>query len=255
MISVYERGILARYITTTSTKARHQAKLLSLLDWIQRWGYTSPAVLQALWGLDKSVINRMVRRYVREELIAEVPVYSCRDKRVFILKPEGLRTIESFHQAEFKYNTKPSSFPIKTLTHDLMVQYLVAKGCCEGNYRFFINEAEQGKDGTGKKRRLDAIVYNCGELQGIEVECSSKTIPYRLDIIRRYRSAIVEEQKVSKILMFSHKRRYLRDAERIHDKLFADVDNNLDRSFYEAHLKFVFSRQITAELYESFWVF
>lgn len=255
MITVYERGILSRYIQSKSTQARHQAKLYCMLDWLLRWGYTSPSVLVALWGLDRSVVNRMLRRYVNEGAVAEVPVYSCRDKRIFILKPAGLRLLEDFHQQNFKYGVKPSSFPKKELNHDLMVQYLVARGVKSGEYQFFINESEQSKDGTGRKRRLDAIVYNGEELIGLEIECSSKTIPYRLDIIRRYKTAIVEENKVNKILMISHKRKYIKDAERIHNKLFDEPENNLERSFFEEHIKYVYSKQLTAELYESFWAY
>ena len=200
MITVYERGILSRYGQSKSTQARHQAKLYCMLDWLLRWGYTSSSVLVALWGLERSVVNRMLRRYVNEGAVAEVPVYSCRDKRVFILKPAGLRLLEDFHQQRFKYGVKSSSFPKKELNHDLMVQYLVARGVKSGEYQFYINESEQSKDGTGRRRRLDAIVYNGEELIGLEIECSSKTIPYRLDIIRRYKTAIVEENKVNKIL-------------------------------------------------------
>lgn len=255
MITIYERGILSRYIQSKSTQARHQAKLYCMLDWMLRWGYTCPSVLVTLWDLDRSVVNRMLRRYVREGIVAEVPVYSCRDKRVFILKPAGIRLLEEFHQQSLKYAVKPSSFPKKELNHDLMVQYLVAKGVKTGEYQFFINESEQSKDGTGRKRRLDAIVYNGEDLIGLEVECSAKTIPYRLDIIRRYKTAIVEERKVSKILMISHKRKYIKDAERIHNKLFDIQENKLDRSFFESHIKYVYSKQLTAELYESFWAY
>lgn len=255
MSSIYERGILSIYLTSNSTKARHQAKLYCMLDWICRWGYTCPAVLTELWRLDKSVINRMVRRYIKEGVITEIPVYSCRDKRVFILKPAGIRLLEEFHQQEMNYRTKASDFPKKTLNHDLMVQYIVAKGCRSGQYKFFINESEQAKDGTGKKRRLDAIVFDGESLLGLEVESSSKTIPYRLDIIRRYQTAIQEEKKVSKILMFSHKRKHLRDAERIHNKLFDEPKNKLDRVFFTEHIKYVYNRQLTAELYETFWAF
>ena len=55
--------------------------------------------------------------------------------------------------------------------------------------------------------------------------------------------------------MFSHKRKYIKDAERVHNKLFDEPENSLERSFFEEHIKYVYSKQLTAELYESFWAY
>jgi len=256
MVAQFERGILQRYITSASTQQRHQSKLLSLLDWIYRFQFTSTSVIEELWGLDRSTINRMLRRYLREELIAEVPTFCCRDKRLFFLKTAGLKVLEQFHNESLKYNGKPSTLNFKTCTHDLMVQALVAKGCFEGKYKFYITEREQTKEGLQRKRRFDAIVFEVesAELVAIEVEASAKTIPSRLGILQSTYRAITDENRVSRVLYFSHKRRYLTDAARIHQKLFDRPENHLNEAWFKEHLKIVYSREVMDLLYHKFWL-
>jgi DNA-binding MarR family transcriptional regulator len=241
MIPINEKGILARYIQSTSTQARHQAKLFSLLDWVYRFGFTSPSVLEELWGVDRSVVNRLLRRYEREEVISEVATFACRDKRVFLIRPKGVRMLEALHNQDLKYTTKKSTLNFKTLTHDLMLQAVVARGVKEDRYTFFITEREQEKDSLGKKRRFDAIVFDGNELIALEVEASAKMIPHRLDILRRYEQAITKEKRVSKILIISHKRRFVLDAERVHNKIFAKAENGLSKTFFDDHVKYVFN--------------
>ncbi len=254
MIPRNERGIPARYINSPSTQARHQAKLFSMLDWIYRHGFTSPAVLMFLWGLDRSVVNKLLRRYEREEVIAEIATFACRDKRVFVLKPKGLRLLEDFHSEDLKYNMKKSTIPVRTLTHDLMAQAVVAINVNKGKCVFFITEREQEKDTLGKRRRFDAIIFNGSEFIAIEVEASAKQIPNRLDILRRYRTAIIEEQRVQTILLCSHSNRLLRDAERIHNKLFAKQENKLDKEFFNEHVKYVYNKETMSNLRQHFWL-
>ncbi|WP_163935933.1 hypothetical protein [Paraferrimonas sp. SM1919] len=247
-----ERGILARYISSTSTHQRHQAKVLSLLDWIYRFGFTSTAVLEDLWELDRSVINRLLRRYCKEEVIEEMATFACRDKRIFLLKPKGIRMLEAFHNESLKYKVKRSTINFKTITHDLMVQSIVATGVNSGRYAFFYTESEQDKDAMGNRRRFDALVFDGSQMLGVEVEASSKTIPSRKDILKRYQQAI-ESKKVDSILLFSHRRRFIADAERIHNKLYDKSENQLDRTFFEKHIRYVYSKETIAHLYGKFW--
>ncbi|AOW76885.1 hypothetical protein A3Q34_08475 [Colwellia sp. PAMC 20917] len=254
MIQRNERGILERYIKSLSTQARHQAKLFSLLDWIYRFGFTSPSVIELLWAVDRSVVNRLLRRYEREGVIAEVATFACRDKRVFLLKPQGVRMLETLHNQDLKYSQKKSTLLFKTLTHDLMVQAVVAQGVKQGKYVFFITESEQEKENLGKKRRFDAIAFDGSEMVGLEIEASSKTIPNRLDILKRYKYAISDEERVSKILIISHKRRFVLDAERIHNKIFIKPENNLNKAFFDKHVKYIYNQDLMLMLYHKFWM-
>ncbi len=256
MIHRHERGILNRYLTSGSTQARHQAKLYSLLDWINRFGFTSTSVIEVLWGVDRSVVNRLIRRYVRDEVINEVSTFACRDRRVFLLKPKGVRLLEELHDEKIKYNHKPSALAFKTLTHDLMCAAVVASGVNQGKYKFFITEKEQASEGLGKNRRYDALVFenDTAELVGIEMEASNKTIPHRLDALRRIEKSIKIDCKVSRCLYFSHRRRFLVDAERVHQKLYDKPENELDEVFFKQHVKLVFNKEIISMLYHKFWL-
>ncbi len=256
MIHRHERGILNRYLTSVSTQARHQAKLLSLLDWINRFGYTSTSVIEILWNVDRSVVNRLIRRYVRDDVINEVPTFACRDRRVFLLKPKGVRLLEELHDEQLTYSIKPSTLNFKIMTHDLMCSAIVALGVQENKYRFFVTEKEQAIEGMGKNRRFDALVFetDTAELVGIEMEASSKTIPHRLDALRRIEKSIRIDNKVSRCLYYSHRRRFLVDAERIHQKLYDKPENELDEVFFKQHVKLVFNKEIISMLYHKFWL-
>ncbi|MBU2918071.1 hypothetical protein KO505_08865 [Psychrosphaera sp. F3M07] len=255
MIFRLERGIPKKYQTSPSTQARHKAKLYAMLDWIYRFGFTSPSVIEILLGLDRSVVNRLLRKYTREELLEEVKTFACRDRRVFLLKPKAVRMLEELHQQNLKYTIKASSLNHKQLTHDLMAAAVVAEGINTGKYSFFITEREQTSEGLSKARRFDALAFEVesNELIAIEIEASNKFPSYRLDILKRTREAILKDKKICRVLYYSHKRRFLIDAERVHEKLFANTDNNLDKAFFKKRLKIVYNKEITHLLYSKFW--
>ncbi|MDN3651492.1 helix-turn-helix domain-containing protein [Thalassotalea ponticola] len=260
MIYHQERGIPQKYQKSNSTQARHNAKQYSLLDWIYRFGFTSVSVIELLWDVDRSVVNRMVKRLVKDDVINEVATYATRDKRIFLLKPKAVRMLEELHNEQLKYNIKPSTINPKSVTHDLITQAIVAIGIQQEKYAFFITEREQEKDSKGKKRRVDAICYqvsdddnNSGEVIAIEVECSSKTIIHRLDLLRRYKRAIESGENFNKVLVFSHRRRFVKDAERVNTKLIDKPENELDREFFSQSIKYIYSKELISILYNKFW--
>lgn len=260
MIHKQVRGMPQKYQTSKSTQARHNAKLYSLLDWIYRFGFTSVSVIEILWGVDRSVVNRMLRKYVKDGVLNEIPTYATRDKRIFLLKPVAIRMLEELHDEKLKYNVKPSTINPKHITHDLIVSAIVALGIQQEKYGFFITEREQAKDSIGQNRRVDAICYQylnedtgTGEMIAIEVECSAKSIPHRLDLLKRYKHGIESSYQYDKVLIFSHKRRYVKDAERIHEKLISRAENDLDKEFYLNHIKYVYSKELINHLQSKFW--
>tara|TARA_X000001388_G_C2221491_1_gene119415 strand:- start:69 stop:668 length:600 start_codon:yes stop_codon:yes gene_type:complete len=198
----------------------------------------------------------MIRRYIKEGMVTEVGTFSCRDKRLFLLKPEGLRVLKSYHGETLNYSVKPSTLNFKTITHDLMCQAIVAIGCAEGRYQFYVTESEQAKEYQKKTRRCDAIVFETetAELVGIEVEASAKTIPHRKDCLTAAKRMIEEENRFNRVLYYSHKRKHLKDAERVHQKLFDKPENGLDAEWFNAHLKLVYSREYIDMLYHRFWL-
>ncbi|KGJ99887.1 MarR family transcriptional regulator [Thalassotalea sp. ND16A] len=256
MINKHERGIPSKYLKSTSTKARHDAKLYSLLDWIYRFGFTSTSVIELLWDVERSVVNRMVKRYVDDGVLNEVATFACRDRRVFLLKPKAIRMLEELHGEELRYSIKPSTINPKSITHDLIVGCVIAFGLQQGKIGFFITEREQQKDNQGKRRRVDAICYDLhdNEMVAVEVECSAKTIPHRLDLLRRYRKAISDDNLYHKVLIYSHKRRYVKDAERVNSKLTSKEANQLDEMFFKEHIKYIYNKELIALIYNKFWL-
>ena len=84
------------------------------------------------------------------------------------------------------------------------------------------------------------------------MEASSKTILHRRDCLHATQT-MVEKEVVDYVLYFSHKRRLLKDAERVHQKLAANQDNQLDETWIKQHIKLVYARDTIDDLYATFW--
>lgn len=257
MIPYFNRGIPKNYPKPKSTQDRAFIKKLSLFDWIARFGYTSPCVVTELWDVDVSVVNRALKNYTNEGYLTQVPVNCCRDKRVYLLKPKAVALINAYHLTNVKYNTKKSNLPLKVLNHDLMVQFYLSIQINSGKFGYFITEKEQEKDNVGIRRRVDAIAFDTtlGEMVAVEVEGSCKVIPHRIDILKKYQRAMLEEKLYTRVLFVSAKRRYVRDCERIHEKVFAKPGHGFNDIELRPRLKYIYNKEVMALLYHKIWEF
>lgn len=258
MIPTNCRGIPKHYPKPKSTQDRAEIKKLSLFDWIARFSYTSTCIVSEIWGVDSSVVNRALRRYVNEGYLTEVPITCCRDKRLFILKPKAVKYINDYHLTKVKYNTKKSNLPLKTINHDLVVQLFLAINITNDKFFYFITEKEQEKGNKGQNRRVDAIVFDIelGEMIAIEVECSSKNIPHRVALLKMYQKALIVDRLYSRVVFVSFKRRHLRDCERVNNKI---LNKNEGRVFkieeINSCLKYLYNKQVMSVLYHKIWDF
>lgn len=255
MIPVDRRGIPANYPKPKNTHERAFYKKLILFDWTARFGFTSMSIVAELWGVDISVANRGVRMYIKEGYVTEIQTTSCRDKRVFILKPQALKFINEYHLTPVKYSTKKSNLPLKTLVHDLMVQYFLIINLNSGNFLFFYNEKEQCKGADGKTRRFDAVAFDMNNQKWIAIECeaSIKFMKQRKKLLKQYELKL-EQGEVDSILFFSHKRRNVRDCERLHEKIMKSDESHCNE-LLNSSLKYIYNKQITALIYSKFWDF
>jgi hypothetical protein len=256
MIPTNCRGIPKHYPKPKSTQDRAEIKKLSLFDWIARFSYTSASIVAEIWGVDSSVVNRALRRYVNEGYLTEVPITCCRDKRLFILKPKAVKYINNYHLTPIRYNTKRSNLPLKVINHELVVQLFLALNITSGKFFYFITEKEQEKDNKGKNRRVDAIVFDIelGEMIAIEVECSSKSIPHRVDLLKKYQKALIDDKLYTRVVFVSFKRRHLRDCERVNNKILTKDEGVFFKTEQlSSCLKYLYNKQIMAILYHKIW--
>ncbi len=258
MIPTHCRGIPKHYPKPKSTQERGEIKKLSLFDWIARFSFTSTSIVAEIWGVDPSVVNRALRRYVNEGYLTEVPITCCRDKRLFILKPKAIKYINDYHLTPIKYNMKRSNLPLKTINHDLVVQLFLAINITSNKFFYFITEKEQEKDNKGKNRRVDAIVFDIelGEMIAIEVECSSKNIPHRVDLLKKYQKALFDDELYSRVVFVSFKRRHLRDCERVNNKILTKDEGVFFKTEpLSSSLKYLYNKQVMSILYHKIWDF
>tara|TARA_R110000737_G_scaffold352819_1_gene400520 strand:+ start:7890 stop:8171 length:282 start_codon:yes stop_codon:yes gene_type:complete len=90
----------------------------------------------------------------------------------------------------------------------------------------------------------------------IEVECSSKSIPHRVDLLKKYQNALFDDKLFTRVIFVSFKRRHLRDCERVNNKILTkDAGDFFNTEELNSCLKYLYNKQVIAILYHKIWDF
>jgi hypothetical protein len=152
-------------------KRRGAEKLGAVLDWVYRWGYASSATLVGASGAaDRSYPQRLVRR----GLIRPVPTTRCPTVRtIFVLTAEGLDAARAGSSLYLDYPELDSRrISQATVRHNLIAQREVLRRLPE--YSGWRSDREFGQNLAEAKRPDGALVDQCGDLWGLEIELSGK---------------------------------------------------------------------------------
>ncbi|MDA8381561.1 MAG: hypothetical protein M0037_00545 [Betaproteobacteria bacterium] len=180
-------------------RQRGREKLRLAVDWIYRWGYSSPSVLDILSGAKRAgfpaklVKNNLCARTKTQTggLASGIPV-------VYLTLTElGLSEAERFRKTLINYNIDPYRVDQTKMRHDLIAQKATAKNLQEGIIADYQTERElAAKHEAGQKEPDVVWIMPDGSKTAVEIELTAKW-DRRLDefVLHTARSLISRDGK------------------------------------------------------------
>lgn len=167
----------ARAAMGSSPRARGAEKMRIALDWIYRWGWSSPAVLDlATNGTRTGLAARLTRSKLIKSTKTEsggsekgIPVY------VLTLTTVGLDAVERLREDLIQYELDPYKIDQTKLRHDELAQRATANALKNGSITDFRTPKELAAKSEKNVKQPDILwIEKSGQRMGIEVELSAK---------------------------------------------------------------------------------
>lgn len=163
--------VASDYLHGVSPKVRYQQKLMAVLEWIYRWGYTSDAIILGIVGtkragFGKKLVDAGWLATVRAPVNADV-------RNLYILSDAGLAEVARRHPEVLPY---PEAYGrISGLVrHRLAIQWLVLTNARDNH----LSEREvRIRASEESHKEFDALIYLDGREIGVEMELSPKYGP------------------------------------------------------------------------------
>lgn len=158
-------------------RQRGEEKTLTALDWIYRWGWSSPSTVELIGGAKRS---GLAARLVRNGLLLSTKTESGGGVRgvptsILTLTRLGLEEIERFREVLLPYQLDPFRIRQDKLRHDQLAQHLTAKGLLQGTLQDFHSEIELAQRSAAAVKQPDVLwVLPDGQRCAVEIELSAK---------------------------------------------------------------------------------
>lgn len=144
------------------------------LEWIYRWGWSWPSVLEKING---TAGNRLTSRLEKNKLITSLTPEAAGmkniPKKILVLTKLGLEVVESFQKRLIPYELRPSRIRQTHIRHDVLAQQATANKL--GPNFEFMTEREMAAMSKKGVKQPDILWLMNGKRISIEVELSLKT--------------------------------------------------------------------------------
>jgi hypothetical protein len=160
-----------------SPRARGEEKTLLALNWIYKWGWSSPQTLELVVGSTRSGIGA---RLVKKKLLTSTRTESGGSVKgipVFILTltPEGLDSVERHLEEIYEYELDPYRINQSNLRHYEFAQRATANALASGKIKGYLTEKETSQKSAFGIKQHDIIWINPQDKKiGMEIELSAK---------------------------------------------------------------------------------
>jgi len=160
-----------------SPRTRGAEKQQIALDWIYRWGWTSPKILDLATGGGRTglaarlVKNKLLRSTKTEAggSVKGIPIY------LLTLTPTGLDEAERHREDLIQYELDPYRIDQIKLRHDGLAQTATANGLKSGTITSFRTTRELAAKSEKEVKQPDILWMAAnGSRMGVEIELSAK---------------------------------------------------------------------------------
>lgn len=161
----------------SSPKKRGREKIHLALDWIYRWGYSSPTVIDVLSGASRRGFPSRLIEYgfcVRTRTssgggLEGVPAF------ILTLTPQGVTEVERHRDSFIDYKINPFRVNQANLRHDLIAQKSTVVGLVKRSIVDYKTEREMAAMSESGVKQPDAVwILETDEVVSVEVELTAK---------------------------------------------------------------------------------
>lgn len=160
-----------------SPRARGEEKTRLALDWIYRWGWASPSIVDRLSG---AVRRGLAARLVRQGLLVATRTESAGAVRgvpakILTLSESGQAEVERWRSSLIPYSRDPYRIRQDLLRHNQLAQQVTATSLLNGSIRAFLTEQEIANRSEVAQKQPDVVwVHASGKRCAVEVELTAK---------------------------------------------------------------------------------
>ncbi|MEM5449104.1 hypothetical protein [Paraburkholderia guartelaensis] len=171
------RARLAEALGGKSARQRGEEKTLRALDWVYRWGCSSPSIVDMLSG---AAAAGLAARLVRRGLLVKTKTESGGGRKdvpnfILTLSVNGLEEAERVRDELLPYELDPFKVRQNQLRHAIIGQAATARNLLSGAITGFLSEAEMAqKSKRGAKQPDICWLMPDGRRVGVEVELTAK---------------------------------------------------------------------------------
>ena len=169
----------AAVLVAGNTRARGAQKMQQALNWVYRWGWSTPALLDILVASRSSLGARMCKAGLLQRTrtksggaVQGVPQW------ILTLTDFGLaETVKHFENPEelLTYNTDPLHVNQANLRHDMLAQTATARNMASGYLADFRTEAQMADKSRPNQKQPDVLwLMDNGEKTAVEIELTAK---------------------------------------------------------------------------------
>lgn len=169
------RQVLASDGKTTRQVGRE--RITKALDWVYRWGWSSPGVLDLLSGAQRRGLSaKLVGADLLVEtktsagsIIADIPA------KIITLSEAGIAETERFRENLLDYNTNPYKVNQALLRHDLLAQKATVKNLNSGGIKDFKTPRELAARSVRQLKQPDVLwIMRDNRTMAVEIELTAK---------------------------------------------------------------------------------
>lgn len=160
-----------------SPRQRGDEKTRAALDWIYRWGWSSPSIIELVGGAQRSgLAARLVKRgFLQSTRTESGGAQAGVPATILTLTEAGQSELERNRTELMKYERDPHRIDQRLLRHDYLTQGATIKSINLGKIIGFkgVNEIK-AKSAAGVKQPDGVWILPAGELLAVEVELNQK---------------------------------------------------------------------------------
>lgn len=163
--------------TSTSARQRGKDKMRFALDWVYRWGWSSPSVIDLLSGAKRrGLCAKLVKAgFLIETKTASGAILEDIPSKIITLSERGITEAERFRETMLDYDTNPYKVNQSLLRHDTVAQRATANNMAQGKIIDFATPRELAAKSIRNMKQPDVMwVMPDNRKVAIEVELTAK---------------------------------------------------------------------------------
>lgn len=200
-------------------KQKSFARLLSVLEWIFRWRYTTPEIIKALLQTNNNHHYRCIQRWEHQQLIRRSPMPHPIIRNVIILTNRGVELLQS-HSDSLIENVLLDKTKISyaTLQHTIAVQDYAAT-IMTPDRRFSSEHELRSMQQPGRKVPDFMALSDDNRIASFEIELSSKSalqteisVSHSLDMLANEETELLFYLSSSKAILKKYEQLFNRNT-------------------------------------------